>query len=216
MSANEPGQPARRASPTSRSSSTCRRVALAIGAHPDDVEFGCGATLAKWAAAGCTVHHLVLTDGSKGTWDPTPTPPRSPRGARTSSARRRGGSPATTPARSRSCGTSTASSTVDPRGDESRRPADPGAADPTSCSGTIRGSATGSIPTTVTPASSPATRSSPPAIRTSSRARAAAAPARSAAAVGGRRAEPRRGRRAASSIASSTRSRPTPASSSRR
>ena len=46
-------------------------VALAIGAHPDDVEFGCGATLAKWADAGCTVHHLVLTDGSKGTWDPS-------------------------------------------------------------------------------------------------------------------------------------------------
>ena len=46
------------------------RIALAIGAHPDDVEFGCGATLAKWAAAGCVVHHLVCTDGSKGTWDP--------------------------------------------------------------------------------------------------------------------------------------------------
>ncbi|HZI45771.1 MAG TPA: PIG-L deacetylase family protein, partial [Ilumatobacter sp.] len=45
--------------------------ALAIGAHPDDVEFGCGATLAKWAAGGCVVHHLVLTDGSKGTWDAT-------------------------------------------------------------------------------------------------------------------------------------------------
>ena len=44
-------------------------VALAIGAHPDDVEFGAGGTLAKWAAAGCTVHHLVCTDGSKGTWD---------------------------------------------------------------------------------------------------------------------------------------------------
>lgn len=44
--------------------------ALAIGAHPDDIEFGCGATLAKWAAAGCTVHHVVCTDGSKGTWDP--------------------------------------------------------------------------------------------------------------------------------------------------
>ena len=43
---------------------------MAIGAHPDDVEFGCGATLAKWAARGCVVHHLVLTDGSKGTWDP--------------------------------------------------------------------------------------------------------------------------------------------------
>ena len=46
------------------------RVALAVGAHPDDVEFGCGGTLAKWAAAGCVVHHLVCTDGSKGTWDP--------------------------------------------------------------------------------------------------------------------------------------------------
>ena len=43
--------------------------ALAIGAHPDDVEFGCGATLAKWAAQGCDIFHLVLTDGSKGTWD---------------------------------------------------------------------------------------------------------------------------------------------------
>jgi LmbE family N-acetylglucosaminyl deacetylase len=43
--------------------------ALAICAHPDDIEIGCGGTLAKWAAAGCTIHHLVLTDGSKGTWD---------------------------------------------------------------------------------------------------------------------------------------------------
>jgi LmbE family N-acetylglucosaminyl deacetylase len=44
--------------------------ALAIGAHSDDVEFGCGATVAKWAAAGAAVTLLVLTDGSKGTWDP--------------------------------------------------------------------------------------------------------------------------------------------------
>ncbi|MEO6121868.1 MAG: PIG-L deacetylase family protein [Acidimicrobiales bacterium] len=44
--------------------------ALAVGAHPDDIEFGCGATLAKWAAAGCDIHHLVCTDGSKGSWDP--------------------------------------------------------------------------------------------------------------------------------------------------
>ncbi len=43
--------------------------ALAIGAHPDDIEFECGATLAKWAAAGATVHLLVCTDGRKGTWD---------------------------------------------------------------------------------------------------------------------------------------------------
>jgi LmbE family N-acetylglucosaminyl deacetylase len=45
--------------------------ALAIGAHPDDVEFGAGATLAKWAAAGCAISHLVCTDGSKGSWDPS-------------------------------------------------------------------------------------------------------------------------------------------------
>ncbi len=45
------------------------KVALAIGAHPDDIEFGCGATLAKWAEAGAEVHLLVLTDGSKGSWD---------------------------------------------------------------------------------------------------------------------------------------------------
>ena len=44
-------------------------VALAVAAHPDDVEFNAGATLAKWADAGCVVHHLICTDGSKGTWD---------------------------------------------------------------------------------------------------------------------------------------------------
>jgi LmbE family N-acetylglucosaminyl deacetylase len=70
VSANEPGQPVSTAEPMSPTFNLSPpRVALAIGAHPDDVEFGCGATLAKWAAAGCIVHHLVLTDGSKGTWD---------------------------------------------------------------------------------------------------------------------------------------------------
>jgi LmbE family N-acetylglucosaminyl deacetylase len=44
--------------------------ALAIGAHSDDIEFGCGATLAKWSTAGTVVDLLVLTDGSKGPWDP--------------------------------------------------------------------------------------------------------------------------------------------------
>ena len=65
---NQPGQPPR----TAQAITTDLAVpasALAIGAHPDDVEFGAGATLAKWAAAGCVVHHLVCTDGSKGTWD---------------------------------------------------------------------------------------------------------------------------------------------------
>lgn len=44
--------------------------ALAVGAHPDDIEFGSGATLAKWAAEGCELLHVVCTDGAKGSWDP--------------------------------------------------------------------------------------------------------------------------------------------------
>lgn len=50
-----------------------RRV-LAVGAHPDDVEFGAGATLAKWASGGARVTVLVLTDGSKGSWDASVSP----------------------------------------------------------------------------------------------------------------------------------------------
>ena len=68
MAANEPGQPDPTRPVTTRNLAT-PTSALAIGAHPDDVEFGCGATLAKWAADGCRVHHLILTDGSKGTWN---------------------------------------------------------------------------------------------------------------------------------------------------
>lgn len=68
MSTNEPGQPPFARTAWSSNLDT-PRVALAIGAHPDDVEFGAGGTLAKWATAGCIVHHLVCTDGSKGTWD---------------------------------------------------------------------------------------------------------------------------------------------------
>ncbi len=44
--------------------------ALAVYAHPDDPEISCGATLARWAAAGTEVHVLVLTRGEKGSHDP--------------------------------------------------------------------------------------------------------------------------------------------------
>lgn len=74
MAANEPGQTSPLNSASLATPSTTDLVtpvsALAIGAHPDDVEFGCGGLLAKWAADGCVVHHLVCTDGAKGTWDP--------------------------------------------------------------------------------------------------------------------------------------------------
>jgi LmbE family N-acetylglucosaminyl deacetylase len=69
MSANDPGQPPQ-AQTTFTSNLDTPEVVLAIGAHPDDVEFGCGGTLAKWSAHGTVVHHLVCTDGSKGTWNP--------------------------------------------------------------------------------------------------------------------------------------------------
>ena len=69
MSANDPGQPP--VTPTSFTSNLdTPSVVLAIGAHPDDIEFGCGGTLAKWAKSGAVIHYLVCTDGSKGTWNP--------------------------------------------------------------------------------------------------------------------------------------------------
>ena len=43
---------------------------LVILAHPDDPEFFCGASLAKWARAGHEVTYLLLTCGDKG-FNPT-------------------------------------------------------------------------------------------------------------------------------------------------
>ena len=39
---------------------------LAIGAHPDDIEFGCGGTLIKYASRGHNVFCLVMTGGGQG------------------------------------------------------------------------------------------------------------------------------------------------------
>ena len=39
---------------------------LAIGAHPDDIEIGCGGSLIKYARQGHEVFLLVMTDGSGG------------------------------------------------------------------------------------------------------------------------------------------------------
>lgn len=39
---------------------------LALGAHPDDLELGCGATLAKLASAGAVVRAVVFTQGTVG------------------------------------------------------------------------------------------------------------------------------------------------------
>lgn len=39
---------------------------LVILAHPDDPEFFCGATLARWAAAGHKIKYVLITCGDKG------------------------------------------------------------------------------------------------------------------------------------------------------
>ncbi len=39
---------------------------LAIGAHPDDIEFGCGGTLIKYADRGHQLYLLVMTEGGLG------------------------------------------------------------------------------------------------------------------------------------------------------
>ena len=47
--------------------------ALVVVAHPDDCDFGCGGTVAKWSDAGARIGLVVLTDGSKGSHDPEPS-----------------------------------------------------------------------------------------------------------------------------------------------
>jgi LmbE family N-acetylglucosaminyl deacetylase len=44
---------------------------LVVLAHPDDPEFFCGASIARWNTAGHQVSYLLLTCGDKGTSDPT-------------------------------------------------------------------------------------------------------------------------------------------------
>ena len=47
---------------------------LVVMAHPDDAEFGCGGTIARWAAAGKTVNYVLCTSGDKGSSDPLMVP----------------------------------------------------------------------------------------------------------------------------------------------
>lgn len=47
---------------------TPERVLL-IQAHPDDAEFSCAGTIAKWAANGAEIHYCSITSGDKGSED---------------------------------------------------------------------------------------------------------------------------------------------------
>jgi LmbE family N-acetylglucosaminyl deacetylase len=48
--------------------------AMTIFAHPDDAEFSCSGTVAKWVKAGCEITYILITSGNAGTHDPTYTP----------------------------------------------------------------------------------------------------------------------------------------------
>lgn len=46
------------------------KSAMSIHAHPDDQDFTVAGTLAKWAATGCEITTVIITDGSAGSNDP--------------------------------------------------------------------------------------------------------------------------------------------------
>jgi LmbE family N-acetylglucosaminyl deacetylase len=46
--------------------------ALAVYAHPDDVDFGAAGTVAQWVEAGIEVGYLIITRGDAGGFDDTP------------------------------------------------------------------------------------------------------------------------------------------------
>ena len=48
---------------------TPQRV-LVVFPHPDDADFWCSGTIAKWIGDGATVRYVLCTDGGKGTTDP--------------------------------------------------------------------------------------------------------------------------------------------------
>jgi LmbE family N-acetylglucosaminyl deacetylase len=52
------------------------RKVVVVVAHPDDAEFGCGGTVAKWAKEGCEITYVVVTNGDKGSSDPAMTSER--------------------------------------------------------------------------------------------------------------------------------------------
>ena len=52
-------------------------IFLAIQAHPDDVDFSCGGTVAKLVRDGHEVHYCSATSGNKGSHDRSMTPEQS-------------------------------------------------------------------------------------------------------------------------------------------
>lgn len=51
-----------------------KKSILVVLAHPDDPEFFCGGTLARWTRLGHDVQYCLITNGNKGSNDPNITP----------------------------------------------------------------------------------------------------------------------------------------------
>ena len=73
---------------------------MVVVAHPDDAEWMCAGTVAKWCAEGWEVVYVMCTDGSKGSSDPEMTSEKlvkirqeEQREAAPTSGRERGGVP---------------------------------------------------------------------------------------------------------------------------
>lgn len=49
--------------------------AIALFAHPDDPDFTCGGTIARWTAAGCVMSYVIMTDGRGGSQGLSPDDP---------------------------------------------------------------------------------------------------------------------------------------------
>ena len=45
------------------------KTAMVVTAHPDDAEWGCSGSVAKWTREGWDVIYVLCTDGSKGSED---------------------------------------------------------------------------------------------------------------------------------------------------
>ena len=52
------------------------RRAMVVAAHPDDPEYGCAGTVARWVSEGVEVTYVLLTSGDKGSKDPAVRPGR--------------------------------------------------------------------------------------------------------------------------------------------
>lgn len=42
------------------------KIILVVAAHPDDAEFGCGGTVAKYVSEGAVAYYLICTNGGRG------------------------------------------------------------------------------------------------------------------------------------------------------